>query len=534
VRPISRSTKVIAVPALDDLIRELSDPSVYPHRPDSIQVIQTHISAVFVAGDLVYKVKKPVNFGFLDFTTLEKRRHFCRQEVALNSRFSKGLYLDVVSIYRGPSGINLAGEGTEIEVAVLMRRVPESRLMIKMLHEDRITPEFLDRLADRLAYFHSKAETGPHISGFGSPVVIFHNLQENFDQTAPYIGRTIDPDTHVTVSRLGMQFVRDHDDLFQERMNRGFIRDCHGDLHLDHVVALDEIMLYDCIEFNDRFRYGDTAADLAFLLMDLDFRGYPAFAQGIAQRYAISSDDFDVLKLLSFYKSYRAFVRGKVISFTLDESEVSPSEKETAARDARSYFRLSRAYLEPPRPPVLVITAGLSGTGKSYVARKVGQRLGTEPISSDAIRKQIHGVPAEKHRLDKFGGGIYTSGATEMTYRALLDTAHRALTQGKSVILDATFSKFEHREAARSLARSLNAGFRILHCTALDGVVRQRLERRLLSKDELSDAGWDIYEAQKDVFEPILESEVRDCRSRSSTEEVATFLESFVRELMFD
>jgi aminoglycoside phosphotransferase family enzyme/predicted kinase len=521
------------VPALDDLIRELSDPSVYPHRPDSVQVIQTHISAVFIAGDLVYKIKKPLNFGFLDFTTLEKRKHFCQQEVVLNSRFSEGLYLGVVSIYRGPSGVNFTGEGSEVEAAVLMRRVPEDRLLIRMLHDDEVTPELLDRLADRLAYFHSKAETGPQISGFGSPIVIFHNLQENFDQTTPYIGKTIDLETHTETARLAMKFLKDHDDLFRERISRGFIRDCHGDLHLDHVVVLNEIMLYDCIEFNDRFRYGDTAADLAFLLMDLDFRGYPAFAQRIAERYASASGDSDVLRLLRFYESYRAFVRGKVSSFTLDESEIPTAEKEAAAMEARSYFRLSRTYLEPPRSPALVITAGLSGTGKSFISRKLGQRLGTEPISSDAVRKQIHGVPQGEHRLDKFGRGIYTSGATERTYRSLLDTAHRELIQGKPVILDATFSKFEHREAAHSLARSLNARFRILHCMAPDHVVKQRLERRSLKTNGLSDAGLEVYEAQKRVFDPIRESEREYCRSRYPEDDVAAFLESFVRELMF-
>lgn len=522
------------MPDLDELIKALSDPAIYPHHPDSVQIIQTHISLVFIAGDLVYKIKKSVNFGFLDFTTLEKRKHFCRQEVELNSRFSEGLYLGVVSIHQSDAGINLVGKGDEIEVAVLMRRIPEDRLMIGMLREGQFAPELLDRIADKLAYFHSMAETGPHISGFGSPVVIYHNLQENFDQTVPYIGRTIDPETHAATRGLAMKFLSEHGTLFKARVDRGFIRDCHGDLHLDHVLILDEIMLYDCIEFNDRFRYGDTAADLAFLHMDLDFHGYPAFADHITKRYASSSGDTDVLTLVNFYKSYRAFVRGKVLSFTLDEPEVSATEKETAAREARSYFRLSLAYLGPRRPPVLVIMAGLSGTGKSHTAVRLGERLGTRPILSDVVRKQIQGVSEREHRLDKFGRGIYTSGATERTYRALLHAARQMLIEGKSVILDATFSKFEHREAARELARSLGAGFRILHCTAPDEVVKQRLNARSLKEDHPSDARWGVYVVQKQTAEPILESERIDCRSRSSTEDLAAFLESFVRELLFD
>jgi aminoglycoside phosphotransferase family enzyme/predicted kinase len=522
------------VSGLEELINALSDPAVYPHGPDSVHVVQTHISLVFIAGELVYKIKKPVNFGFLDFTTLEKRKHFCRQEIELNSRFSEGLYLDVVGIHRSDAGINLMGDGREIDAAVLMRRIPEDRLMIAMLRNGQVTPVLLDRVADKLAYFHSKAQTGPHISGFGSPVVIYHNLQENFDQTEAFIGRTIDAETHAVTRELAMRFLNEHGPLFKRRVDRGFIRDCHGDLHLDHVLILDGIMLYDCIEFNDRFRYGDTAADLAFLLMDLDFRGYPAFADGIGKRYASSSGDGDALTLLSFYKSYRAFVRGKVLSFTLDEPEVSEAEKNAAASEARSYYRLSRAYLEPPRPPVLVITSGLSGTGKSYAASRLGERLGTQPILSDVVRKRILGLSEREHRLDKFGGGIYTSGATERTYRALLETAREMLMEGKSVILDATFSRFEYREAARKLARGLGAGFRILHCSAPDEVVKQRLEARSLKEYHPSDARWAVYVAQKEAFEPIRESEYNDCRSRSSTDDLAAFLESFVREVLFD
>jgi len=533
VRSTRLGSPVTAVAGLDDLMRGLSSPSIYPHHPDSVEVIQTHISVVFIAGEFVYKIKKPVNFGFLDFTTLDKRKHFCRQEVVLNSRFSEDLYLGVVSIFRGKSGLNLSGEGEEIEAAVLMRHVPEERLLISMLRHRQVTAELLDRLSDRLAFFHSRAETGPHISGFGSPIVIYHNLQENFDQTVPYIGRTIARETHAEVSALAMHFLEDNEDLLQERMNSGFIRDCHGDLHLDHVVVLNGIMLYDCIEFNDRFRYGDTAADLAFLLMDLDFRGYPAFAERIARRYAFSSGDPDLLLLLNFYQSYRAFVRGKVISFTLDEPEIASSEKEKAIRGATDYFRLAVAYLRPKRP-FLVITAGLSGTGKSFAAVRLGERLGTEPVSSDIVRKRLHGLSPGEHRLDNFGRGIYTSGATKRTYEALLETARRELTQGRSVILDATFGTFAYREAARQLARTLNARFRILHCTAPDEVVEQRLEKRARKETHPSDAGWEIYLAQKNVFESARKMELGEWRSRSSTEDLDGFLESFVRDLIFD
>jgi len=323
------------MPRLEALIRALSNPIVYPNQPQSVQVIQTHISVVFIAGKLVYKVKKPLNLGFLDFTTLEKRRHFCEQEVKLNSRFSEGIYLGVVSICQSGSGVNLSGDGEEIEVAVLMSLIPEDRIMTNMLKHDLITGEILDKIADKIAYFHSNAARGPGIASFGSIEVIYQNLRENFDQVIPFVGRTIDEDTYDQISQLSLDFVDLHKELFPDRMKGGFIRDCHGDLHVDHVVILDRIMLVDCIEFNDRFRYSDTVADLAFLLMDLDFQGYPAFAKYLAEKYAHTSGDAGLPNLVRFYQSYRAVIRGKVLGFELDESEISGAERDAAVTTAR-------------------------------------------------------------------------------------------------------------------------------------------------------------------------------------------------------
>jgi uncharacterized protein len=517
---------------LDDLIPALSNPAIYPHHPDSVHVVQTHISVVFIAGELVYKIKKPVDLGFLDFTTLGKRKYFCEQEVRLNSRFSQGIYLGVGAIHEGPSGINFRGEGTEIEAAVLMRRIPHDRLLIGMLENDEVTPELLDRVADRLAHFHSHAVRGPQVTSFGSSHVIYQNLKENFEQTIPYIGRTIDAQTHEGASTLAIDFLEKHQSLFQERMERGFIRDCHGDLHLDHVIILDEIMLYDCIEFNDRFRYGDTAADLAFLLMDLDFRAYPAFAERIARRYANSSGDSDLLRLLSFYKSYRAFVRGKVESFVLDEAEVSDPERESARETAKKYFALSLKYLKPPPPPLLVITTGLMGTGKSYLASKLGQRLGIKPLRSDVIRKEIQGLSPLARRFEPYGTGIYSAKASEETYEAIFEKAAGALLAGESVILDASFSRFSHRERARELAREAGARFTIIECTAPHAEIRQRMEERATKEGEPSDGRWEIFREQEADFEPLRRDEVSLTRVWDSTTDLDTFLGSFVWELL--
>ncbi len=497
--------------------------------PESVQVVQTHISIVFIAGELVYKIKKPLNLGFLDFTTLEKRRYFCSQEVKLNSRFSEGIYLGVASIYQSAAGVNFNGDGEEIEVAVLMRRVPEERTMNHMLRDNLISPEFLDALADRIAYFHCKASRGRDIAGFGSVEVIRQNVAENFDQVRPFVGRTIDDETFQDISRRSMNFLEHHKGLLQARVKEGFIRDCHGDLHVDHVVMLDQIMLYDCIEFNDRFRYGDTAADLGFLLMDLDFLGYPAFARRVAERYARSADDPGSLRLLPFYESYRVFVRGKVLGFELEEAEIPSEEKEKVLATARDYFKLSLSYLKPRPAPVLLITVGLVATGKSYLAGMLGKRLGIEPLRSDLLRKEIHGLPPFQHQLDTFEKGIYTP---ERTYGALLEKARQALANGDSVILDASFVHYEYRVRARELARETNARFKLIECTAPEHAVKARLEQRPTKKDEPSDATWEIYQEQKEAFEPIRTEERMDRRVWDSTSDPNTFLVSLIRELI--
>ena len=515
----------------EQVIEAMSDPALYPHCPASVQVVQTHISVVFLAGDLVYKIKKPLDLGFLDFTTLEKRLHFCRQEIILNSRFSDGIYLGVANICRGPSGLNLDGAGEPVEAAVVMRRVPDDRIMLNMLDRDQVTPQLLDRLSDRLAFFHSTAATGPQIASFGSVAVVRQNVTENFEQTVPYIGRTIDGRAHQAISALSLEFLASNEDLIKNRVKHGYVRDCHGDLHLDHVVITDSIMLIDCIEFNDRFRYSDTAADLAFLLMDLDFRGYPAFSRHIAERYAESSRDRQVLQILNFYQGYRAFVRGKVNSFTLDEPEVSQSEKEIATQTARDYFRLSLSYMAPRPAVALIVVCGLIGTGKSFLAAKLGTRLGIAPIQSDIVRKTIHSLAPDEHRLDKYGEGIYTSGATEQTYQALLEAARRRLAEGKSVILDATFMRFDDRVRARELAVRHNATFRLIECVAPEEVIQQRLERRIKQSNEPSDGRWELFPAHKAGFEPIRQEEFSDHLVWDSTTEPHRFLAPFVREL---
>ncbi len=511
------------------ILEDLASPAAYPHAPEAVQVIQTHISLIFLADDLVYKVKKPLDFGFLDFTTLEKRCHYCHEEVRLNSRYSQGVYHGVVPICEGPAGLMIEGRGRPTEYAVKMQRLPEDRMLHNMLKEGRITEELLHRLAERLVFFHSHAPRSPRIDEYGSVETIRGNLVECLDQTEPYKGRTVDAEMHEEIRRLGLDFVETHTGLFRRRIMDGYIRECHGDLHLDHVVLLDTIMLFDCIEFNERFRFSDTAADLAFLLMDFEYRGYPAFAARVAEHYAALSADNDLLSLTNFYKSYRALVRAKVIGFEIDEPEISPAEKRWAVETSRRYYALSLAYLQPAAPPALVITCGVMGSGKSYLAERLGQRLGEEPVRSDVIRKVIHGVAPHEHRLDKYGQGIYSTKATEQTYRVLLDKARHALEHGRSAILDASFSSIGYRQAAMEVALERQAQFRIIECICPDEVLRERLAER---REDPSDGRIELLRSQKRDFDPPCSSE-RDYLWRyDSSTDVDSFLDFFVVDLL--
>ncbi len=518
---------------LQRLIQAMSLPDFYTHKPGSVEVIQTHISVVFIADDLVYKVKKPVNLGFLDFSSLKKRRHYCHQEVILNSRFSEGVYQGVVSIYRDQGTFNLEGRGKEIEVAVLMRRIPEDRIMIHMLEQDLVTPDMLDQLAQRLAELHRQLRTSAAIASYGSIPVIYQNLRENFKQTERFIPEIISKSEHEEIARLAYDFLDDHADLFAKRVEQGFIRDCHGDLRLDHVVFGEKMMLIDCIEFNDRFRFGDTASDLSFLLMDLDDRAYPGFSRRIQEQYADASEDPDIIRLLPFYKSYRAFVRGKVHSFASEEPEISQEDRTVHAERAKDYFRLSPTYLKPAPPPALIITFGFTGAGKSYIAAKLGLRLGTQVIRSDVLRKRLLGLSETEQRLDKYGAGIYTPSTTELIYQTMLQKAEQHLKRGDPIILDASFLNSSHRRQAADIAQRCGAVFLIIQCIAPTEVVRERLEKRMRERSDPSDGRWETYLRQREAFDAIQESEIPHLRTWESGQNPKSFLEALVKELMF-
>jgi aminoglycoside phosphotransferase family enzyme len=330
---------------LPELVQALLDPKTYPEAPERVQLMQTQMSFVLIAGDFVYKVKKPVNLGYLDYTTLAKRHFFCQREVELNRRLCPDAYLGVVPIVKARGKINLGGRGRVIDYAVKMCYLPQDRMMNVLLAANQVSTEMVTRVAQKLVEFHQEAETSATISVFGDIGTIRVNTEENFDQTEKSIGRTISPEKYERIKNYTRRFIENNASVFRQRVAGGRIRDCHGDLHAAHICFTDGICIYDCIEFNDRFRYCDVASEIAFLAMDLDHYGRADLSRSFVSAYTGFSRDQGLLKLLNFYKCYRAYVRGKVESFKLDDPYISEEEKAKTLAIARKYFELAEEYI---------------------------------------------------------------------------------------------------------------------------------------------------------------------------------------------
>jgi len=331
---------------IPSLQQALLNPEIYPDHPKKVGFFETHISLLFFTGNYVYKVKKPVDFGFLDFTSLGKRKFFCEEEVRLNRRLSPEIYLGVVKITKHGDQISLDGPGEVVEHAVRMKQMPEEFLMDKLLERGQVVPRMIEAVSEKLARFYSTAETSDVIKSFAKPERVKQDTDENFEQTEKYIDLTVSKDAYTEIRDRTNQFLRAQVEIFYRRIAADRIRDCHGDLRLEHIFWGDEISIFDCIEFNERFRYTDVAADIAFLAMDLDYHGREDLSEHLIRTYIGKSGDQDLMKVLDFYKCYRAYVRGKVESFRLDDPNIPEKEKKEALQRAKKYFNLSQRYAQ--------------------------------------------------------------------------------------------------------------------------------------------------------------------------------------------
>jgi len=490
--------------ALSQLVADLQRPAAYDHPVDAVEVVQTHISYVLLAGDFAYKIKKPLDLGFLDYSTLERRRYMCKEEMQLNRRLCDGVYLGVVPITCAIDGRHrFGGAGEPVEYAVQMRRVRAERTMPHLLAAGTLKREHLESLAGEIASFHRVADGGERVAMFGRVAAVRANWDENFEQTAPYVGRTLTRAQFDHVRAYVDRFLDEHADLIEERADEGRVRDGHGDLRTDSVVFGPDgsVCVMDCIEFSERLRCGDVASDIAFLAMDIEFRGFMREADEFVSLYIGESDKDETLPaMMNFYRVYRAYVRGKVDGMQLEEPEISAAQRSEAAVRAVRYFELAEKYAFAPLPQVLLMTVGLSGTGKSFIARALAGRASAVLLSTDLIRRQ----PAHAGGLGPaaYDDAAYTAQRRDMVYAAMIERATRHLSLKRNVVLDATFLARRHRELARGAAASVGVPLLVVEMTAGEPVVRERLTARA-NDDSASDARWDTYVRQREDFEPL-------------------------------
>jgi aminoglycoside phosphotransferase family enzyme/predicted kinase len=492
---------------LPKLIAELSQPGAYPFAVGAVDVRQTHISVVFLAGDFAYKLKKPVNLDFLDFSALEKRRHFCEEEVRLNRRLAREVYLGVVPVARDAGRLRFEGECEPIEWAVKMQRLPEGASLLSLLERDELSPGLLAALAGRLAAFHASALGGPLVAESGRFEVVARNARENFAQTEAHVGATVSREVFDRVRELTEEALARLKPLIEARAARGVPRDGHGDLHLDHVYHFPgrappgDLVAIDCIEFAERFRHADPVADAAFLVMDLAFRGRRDLAHAFAASYFRAAGDAEGEALLPFYTAYRAVVRAKVDGIKSAEGEIPEASRERAAGRARAYWLFALGELEEPaRRPCLVLVAGLPGSGKSTLARGLAERAGFAVIRSDVVRKELAGLAPKASARGAPDTGIYAPEWTERTYAECLRRAEALLREGGRVIVDANFPDDERRRAFLGAATRLGVRAVLLWCRVSPEVAKARIAGRT---GDASDADAATFDRAAERWQPF-------------------------------
>lgn len=489
-------------------INSLLKPEAYPEPAKDVRLVQTHVSWIFLAGEFAFKIKKPVDFGFLDFSTLDRRRFYCHEEVRLNSRLCPEIYLGVTPVRETPDGAAFHGDGRVIDYAVKMRRLPEERMADRLLAEGRLTPDDVRKIALKVAEFHGRAERSAEIGNYGTLAAIERNWDENFRQAEEFAGVTIAPRDLQLLRDWARTFMAERSGLFNGRVAGGFIRECDGDLHLENICLTDRVCIFDCIEFNNRFRYTDTLADIAFLVMDLEYHGRRDLAELFLEEYKSVSKDVVESALVDFYRVYRAFVRGKVESFRLKDPSIPANEKMAAGERARRYFRLARGYIIREKlPAFLVVLCGLTGSGKSTVADALSLELGLEVISSDRLRKELAGIPLLQRTENEYGTGLYSTAQNESTYWQLVARADLLLSAGNGAIVDATCRRRRDRESLRSVAEKHGAHLLFVVVESPEDIVRKRLEERTARGTSISDGSWQVYLKQREEFEPVLAAE---------------------------
>src|SRR5271167_2808191 len=494
------------------LVEAMMRPGFYPDSPARVELKQTHISYVFVAGELVFKVKKPVHFAFLDCSRLANRFHYCTEEVRLNARLSPRVYLGVFAILKRANSFVLGPEvrvehREAVEYAVKMRRLPEARMLDRLLAAGQVDSVAIRAIAARIAEFHASAPSNRGWT-YGSAAAVWRSVIEDIAQDEVFVGHTLRQFQFATIDAFCRAFITAHWRVLNDRALAGRVREGHGDLRAEHICLLGnekkEIDVIDCVEFSERLRYGDVASEIAFLAMDLDRLGAPLLADQLVEDYAEITGDEELAVFVPFYKCYRASVRGKVESLRSLEREVGDAERERARQLAIGYFALAWRYARGAAP-ALIVLCGLSGSGKSTVARMLQHRKGFRAINSDRVRKRLASVSPHEHVRTDYGANIYSDRFSKIAYDAMLAEAETLLNEGCGAILDATFKTSADRQLALALASRRGVPVLFVECVVSEDEAIRRLEQRASMQGEVSDATPEVYLRQRADFEPIHE-----------------------------
>ncbi len=477
---------------IERLLRRLRELPGFPAGGVPHEVRETHASVVVLVGNEVYKLKKPVNFEFLDYSTAERRRVACQAEVELNRRLAP-------SVYYG-TGELPPFEGEPADWVVHMRRLDDRASLESMVREHRAAKAEMEQLAEVVARFHRQALRGPEAGRWGTPEAIAANVRENFSQVEPYVGRALTPRMFELLRDWNERFLSASRALLEGRVQDGCIADCHGDLRAEHVYfEPGGISIIDCVEFSDRYRCQDVASDVGFLAMDLQRLGRRDLATDFINRYD-ELTPYHVREVLGFYLGYRAIVRGKVACLKVAGS-ASPDEAEAVMIEAAGYFGRALRFVVARDRPLALAMCGLTGTGKSTLAQALGRALGAEVLSADLIRKELAGIEAGERVADAPDTGLYSPGMNARVYEELHRRAEALLRDGRDIIMDATYRRRADRDNASQVAAAAGATFAIVSCEAPEGVIRERLARRWASGGSASDGRWEVYLAQRNVYE---------------------------------
>jgi len=502
---------------LPPVIQQMMQPSFYPHSvQEPIQLIQTHISYVLLTGEYAYKLKKPINFGFLDFSTLEQRHHFCLEELRLNERGAPGIYLEVLPISQAGEHLELGNDQQPVEYTLRMRQFPQETLLDRMFDQGKLTEELLVELAKAIATFHANSPTNDYIRKFGEVSQVRQAFDENYEQTERYIGTAQTQKQFDETKAYTDRFFHEQQNLFVSRMQQNKIRECHGDLHLGNISFWqNKLFLFDCIEFNEPFRFVDVMYDVAYIVMDMAVRQRPDLGALFLNTYVEQTGDWEGLRVLPIYISRQTYVRAKINSFLLDDPAVPEAAKQKAQETAALYYRLAWENAHPQQGK-LILMSGLSGSGKSTTARLLSRKLGAVHIRSDAVRKHLGGIPLHQ----KGGAELYTAEMTQKTYGRLLELGIQLAAQGYSVILDAKYDRKALRAEAIAQSQTHQIPLQIFHCDAPLEVLQTRLQQRT---GDIADATADLLAQQQ--LEPFTAAEQPYVTRVDTTQDVEAQLE---------